>query len=129
LKQCLINLLSNAIKFTLTEGKVTLKARKVGPDILLSVSDTGVGIPEKDLVRIGKPFEQVEGEMQRTHKGTGLGLSLVKALAELHGGGMAIESALGDGTTVTLRLPIVQREDVPAEAGEVVFPEQFRVRA
>jgi signal transduction histidine kinase len=129
LKQCLINLLSNAIKFTLMEGKVTLKARKVGSDIMLSVSDTGVGIPEKDLARIGKPFEQVEGEMQRTHKGTGLGLSLVKALAELHGGAMMIESALGDGTTVTLRLPIAQREDVPAEPGEVVFPEQFRVRA
>ncbi len=129
LKQCLINLLSNAIKFTLTEGKVTLKARKAGSDIMLSVSDTGVGIPEKDLARIGKPFEQVEGEMQRTHKGTGLGLSLVKALAELHGGAMMIESALGDGTTVTLKLPIAQREDVPAEPGEVVFPEQFRVRA
>jgi cell cycle sensor histidine kinase DivJ len=96
---------------------------------MLSVSDTGVGIPEKDLARIGKPFEQVEGEMQRAHKGTGLGLSLVKALAELHGGAMMIESALGDGTTVTLKLPIAQREDVPAGPSEVVFPEKFRVRA
>jgi two-component system, cell cycle sensor histidine kinase DivJ len=129
LKQCLINLLSNAIKFTLSEGKVTLKARRVGSDIMLSVSDTGVGIPEKDLARIGKPFEQVEGEMQRTHKGTGLGLSLVKALAELHGGAMMIESALGDGTTVTLKLPLAARNDVPGEPGEVVFPEKFRVRA
>jgi cell cycle sensor histidine kinase DivJ len=129
LKQCLINLLSNAVKFTLTEGKVTLRARKVGSDIMLSVSDTGVGIPEKDLARIGKPFEQVEGEMHRAHKGTGLGLSLVKALAELHGGAMAIESALGDGTTVTLKLPIAARDDVPADAGAVVFPEKFRVRA
>ncbi len=129
LKQCLINLLSNAIKFTLTEGKVTLKARKVGTDMMLSVSDTGVGIPEKDLARIGKPFEQVEGEMQRTHKGTGLGLSLVKALAEMHGGAMMIESALGDGTTVTLKLPLAARDDVPAEPGAVVFPEKFRARA
>jgi cell cycle sensor histidine kinase DivJ len=129
LKQCLINLLSNAIKFTLTEGKVTLKARKAGIDMMLSVSDTGVGIPEKDLLRIGKPFEQVEGEMQRTHKGTGLGLSLVKALAEMHGGAMMIESALGDGTTVTLKLPLAQRDDVPAEPGAVVFPEKFRARA
>jgi cell cycle sensor histidine kinase DivJ len=129
LKQCLINLLSNAIKFTLTEGKVTLKARKVGTDMMLSVSDTGVGIPEKDLLRIGKPFEQVEGEMQRTHKGTGLGLSLVKALAEMHGGAMMIESALGDGTTVTLKLPLAARDDVPAEPGAVVFPEKFRARA
>ncbi len=129
LKQCLINLLSNAIKFTLMEGKVTVKARKVGSDMMISVSDTGVGIPEKDLLRIGKPFEQVEGEMQRTHKGTGLGLSLVKALAEMHGGAMMIESALGDGTTVTLKLPLAARHDVPGEPGEVVFPEKFRARA
>ncbi len=130
LKQSVINLLSNAIKFTLTEGRVVLRARRSGTDIELSVSDTGVGIPEQDLARIGKPFEQVEGGLQRAHKGTGLGLSLVKALAELHGGSMDIQSALGDGTTVTLRLPIAARDDVPAEEeGTLVYPERFRVRA
>ncbi|MBP6012640.1 MAG: PAS domain S-box protein [Alphaproteobacteria bacterium] len=129
LKQSMINLLSNAIKFTLTEGRVVLRARRAGTDIELSVSDTGVGIPEQDLARIGKPFEQVEGGLQRAHKGTGLGLSLVKALAELHGGSMDIQSALGDGTTVTLRLPIAARDDVPAEEGTLVYPERFRVRA
>ena len=131
LKQSLINLLSNAIKFTLTEGRVTLRARRNGTDIDISVADTGVGIPEQDLARIGKPFEQVEGGLQRAHKGTGLGLSLVKALAELHGGTMQIMSALGDGTTVTLHIPIAAREDVPAPAedGTLIFPERFRVRA
>ena len=131
LKQSLINLLSNAIKFTLTEGRVTLRARRNGTDIDISVADTGVGIPEQDLARIGKPFEQVEGGLQRAHKGTGLGLSLVKALTELHGGTMQIMSALGDGTTVTLHLPIAARDDVPAPAedGTLIFPERFRARA
>ena len=128
LKQSLINLLSNAIKFTLSEGRVVLSARAEGGNLWLRVADTGVGIPEKDLHRIGRPFEQVEGDMQRLHKGTGLGLSLVKALAELHGGTMEIESALGDGTTVTLKLPL-RPVEAPAEDQKLVYPEKFRARA
>jgi cell cycle sensor histidine kinase DivJ len=128
LKQSLINLLSNAIKFTLSEGRVVLSARAEGGNLWLRVADTGVGIPEKDLHRIGRPFEQVEGDMQRLHKGTGLGLSLVKALAELHGGTMEIESALGDGTTVTLKLPLRPAE-APVDDAKLVYPEKFRARA
>jgi cell cycle sensor histidine kinase DivJ len=128
LKQSLINLMSNAVKFTPSEGRVTVSARVDGGDVVIKVTDTGVGIPEKDLARIGKPFEQVEGAMQRLHKGTGLGLSLVKSLTELHGGTMSITSALGDGTTVTLRLPIVAAA-VPAADGTLVYPAKFRVRA
>jgi len=128
LKQSLINLMSNAVKFTPSEGRVTVAARSDGEDVVIKVVDTGVGIPEKDLARIGKPFEQVEGAMQRLHKGTGLGLSLVKSLTELHGGTMSITSALGDGTTVTLRLPIVAAA-APAADGTLVYPEKFRVRA
>ena len=131
LRQSFVNLLSNAVKFTPSEGRVTLSARADGGDMVITIADTGVGIPEKDLARIGKPFEQVEGAMQRLHKGTGLGLSLVKSLAELHGGTMTITSALGDGTTVTLRLPIATPETMPAPAadGTLVYPEKFRVRA
>jgi signal transduction histidine kinase len=121
-------LMSNAVKFTPSEGRVTVSARADGGDIVIKVVDTGVGIPEKDLARIGKPFEQVEGAMQRLHKGTGLGLSLVKSLTELHGGTMSITSALGDGTTVTLRLPIVAAA-APAADGTLVYPAKFRVRA
>ncbi len=128
LKQSLINLLSNAVKFTLSEGRVVLSANVEGSSMLIRVTDTGVGIPEKDIHRIGKPFEQVEGDMQRLHKGTGLGLSLVKALAELHGGTMEIESALGDGTTVTLRLPLKAVETTPDDR-TLVYPEKFRARA
>jgi two-component system cell cycle sensor histidine kinase PleC len=128
LKQCLINLLSNAIKFTLLDGRVTLRAYEAGGEVVVQVADTGVGIPETDLARIGKPFEQVEGEMAKTHKGTGLGLSLVKSIAELHGGTMTIESALGDGTTVTLRLPQGDAA-TPAADGTLIYPEKFRARA
>ena len=127
IKQSLINLMSNAVKFTPSEGRVVVSARVDGGDVVIKVADTGVGIPEKDLARIGKPFEQVEGALQR-QKGTGLGLSLVKSLTELHGGTMSIASALGDGTTVTLRLPIVAAA-APATDGTLVYPERFRVRA
>ena len=129
LKQSLINLLSNAVKFTLSEGRVTLSAHAEGGNMWLRVADTGVGIPERDLHRIGRPFEQVEGDMQRLHKGTGLGLSLVKAIAELHGGTMEIESALGDGTTVTLKLPLKPMQSVSADDERtLVYPAKFRAR-
>ena len=128
MKQSLINLLANAIKFTPTDGRVTLWARAQGGDVLIKVVDTGVGIPERDLARIGKPFEQVEGAMQHRNRGTGLGLSLVKSLTELHGGEMAIESALGDGTTVTLRIPIAASATAQSD-GTLVYPAKFRARA
>ena len=70
----------------------------------LMVADTGVGIAPEDLKRLGQPFEQA-GDVKQRAKGTGLGLSLVRGLAELHGGEMIIESTLGEGTSVTVRLP------------------------
>ena len=128
LKQIIVNLLSNSIKFTLTEGRVRLSAVETAGGINIVVADTGVGIPAADLDRIGKPFEQVGG-MRSLHKGTGLGLSLVKALTELHGGDMKIDSALGDGTTIKLHIPqSVRAEEIQAD-DTLVFPERFRVRA
>jgi cell cycle sensor histidine kinase DivJ len=74
----------------------------------LLVADTGVGIGPEDVQRLGRPFEQAGGAAQRA-AGTGLGLSLVRAFAELHGGEMIIESRLGEGTTVTVRLPVIDQ--------------------
>jgi cell cycle sensor histidine kinase DivJ len=123
-KQIMLNLLSNAIKFTPAQGRVIAGARRDGTNVVLEVRDTGVGIPEADLQRIGKPFEQAGDPMRDMQKGTGLGLSLVAALAGLHGGRMQIDSAPGDGTIVTVTLPIDPKLDSAGDT--VVFPEKFR---
>ncbi|HVZ92429.1 MAG TPA: PAS domain-containing sensor histidine kinase, partial [Rhizomicrobium sp.] len=104
-KQILVNLLSNGVKFTPRGGEVRVHASLDSRGVEIAVSDSGVGISERDLARLGQPFEQVEGEHVRSKEGTGLGLALVKALASMHGGEAIIESALGEGTTVRVRLP------------------------
>ena len=104
--QILINLMSNAIKFTPRGGSVTVSAHRDGGSIAVSVEDTGVGIGEADLPRLGEAFFQARGTYDRRHDGTGLGLSIVKGLVKLHGGDIDIRSRLGEGTRVTVRLPI-----------------------
>ncbi|MGB3391444.1 MAG: ATP-binding protein [Pseudaminobacter sp.] len=105
-QQMLINLVSNAIKFTPKGGSVSLGAKRIGSRLHFWVSDTGIGIAEEDLCRLGKPFTQVQNDYTRQFEGTGLGLALVKGLVSLHEGTMSIESALGEGTTVTISLPV-----------------------
>jgi cell cycle sensor histidine kinase DivJ len=109
LKQIVLNLVSNALKFTPSGGQVNVLARARGEVLELIVADTGVGIAPADLERLGKPYEQAGGAEQRS-LGTGLGLSLVRAFAELHGGTMVIKSILGEGTVVTVRLPVMDLE-------------------
>jgi cell cycle sensor histidine kinase DivJ len=103
--QILINLLSNGVKYTQADGRVAVAANSVSGGLEIRVSDTGVGISEADIGRLGRPFEQVESEYTRAKEGTGLGLALVRALAHLHGGTVTIASELGEGTTVTVMLP------------------------
>ncbi|MDE2363646.1 MAG: PAS domain-containing sensor histidine kinase [Hyphomicrobiales bacterium] len=104
-KQIIINLMSNAVKFTPRGGAVTLSARPEGNSFVISVSDTGIGISAGDLEHIGAPFFQAHNTTTRAYEGTGLGLSLVRGLVGLHGGSITVESALEQGTTVTVRLP------------------------
>jgi signal transduction histidine kinase len=105
-KQIVLNLLSNAIKFTPEGGIVTLSMSTASDGgFEMSVSDTGIGIAEGDLDSALAPFSQIENAHQRSHDGTGLGLPISRALAELHGGSLEIESDPGLGTTVTVRLP------------------------
>jgi two-component system, cell cycle sensor histidine kinase DivJ len=104
-KQILVNLVSNGVKFTPRGGEVRVVAARAAEGVVLAVSDTGVGIGPNDLKRLGRPFEQVEGEHVRSQEGTGLGLALVKALTALHGGEVTIGSTLGEGTTVAVVLP------------------------
>ncbi len=106
IKQSLINLLSNAIKFSRDPGHVTLRAiRDSDGAVLLTVTDAGIGIAEKDIPKVVQPFSQVESAFSRSHEGTGLGLPLTKSFVEAHGGTLEIRSRVGRGTAVTLRLP------------------------
>jgi cell cycle sensor histidine kinase DivJ len=106
LHQIMLNLVSNAIKFTNRGGKITISAKIEGSSFVVAVADTGVGIGADDMPRIGDPFFQARSSYDRRHAGTGLGLSIVKGLLTLHGGDIEIVSRLGEGTIVTIRLPI-----------------------
>ncbi len=126
-QQILINLMANAIKFTGDGGIVTVDASDQNGFTRVSVSDTGIGMSEDDLQKIGAPFVQVQTHKARQYEGTGLGLSLVKGLVELHGGRFSIESKPGIGTTVSIELPLNgphgQRSDQhPDPATNLEFP-------
>jgi signal transduction histidine kinase len=106
LRQMVLNLLSNAIKFTPAKGRIELTAfTEDGGDLIVQVRDNGIGIAPADIPRAMDTFSQVDGSINRKYPGTGLGLPLTKSLVELHGGTLELRSALGEGTTVTLRLP------------------------
>jgi signal transduction histidine kinase/PAS domain-containing protein len=105
LKQILLNLLANAVKFTPAQGSVTVRTRQDAQGFHIEVADTGVGIALEDIPKVMQPFGQVDSVIARRAEGVGLGLPLSKALAELHGGRLTIESQLGKGTTVGLLLP------------------------
>jgi PAS domain S-box-containing protein len=106
LKQILINLLSNAVKFTPAGGCITIEAwAQPGMGAGFRVIDTGIGIAKDDQARMLEPFTQVESGLSRKHEGTGLGLPLCRALIEVHGGALSLESELGAGTAITVSLP------------------------
>lgn len=106
LRQIVINLLGNAIKFTDAGGAVTIDALRTGNEVTVSVSDTGIGIAPEKMALIGRPFTQVQNDLNRNYEGSGLGLSLVKGLTALHGGTFRIESRPGEGTVVMVTLPV-----------------------
>jgi cell cycle sensor histidine kinase DivJ len=105
-RQIMINLVSNAVKFTPAGGRVTVTMQRDRDRLVLSVADTGIGIGEGDLPKLGDPFFQAGDGYRRPHDGTGLGLSVVRGLVGLHNGTLAIESGAGVGTTVTVTLPL-----------------------
>jgi PAS domain S-box-containing protein len=143
-KQIVYNLLSNAVKFTVDGGLVTLRAstvqradagRVIGSQaarmlplpasefsefLKISVTDNGIGISPAGLEQLFKPFSQIDGGLDRKFEGTGLGLAMVKQLANLHGGTVAVESTVGEGSTFTVWLPL--RSDKGADVGRVRAP-------
>jgi len=115
LKQIALNLLSNAVKFTPMGGRVTVRGRTTDHCVTLAIADTGIGIAKDALARLGRPFEQVESQLTKSHQGSGLGLAISKSLVELHGGRMRIRSTLGKGTLVVVRLPLEPQCALPKD--------------
>jgi len=105
IRQVLFNLLSNATRFT-DEGGVTVAVRQEGERVILSVTDTGVGIPQEELPHMFEEFHQVDGGTRRQHGGAGLGLAISQHFVELHGGRIWVESEVGQGSTFSFSLPV-----------------------
>jgi two-component system, cell cycle sensor histidine kinase PleC len=120
IKQIVLNLLSNAVKFTPDGGRVVVRCHEAGDDIMIAIEDTGIGIPKDALANLGKPFEQVESQLTKSHQGSGLGLAIAKSLTELHGGAMRIRSTPGVGTIVLVSLPRSGVADNPESVSETV---------
>jgi two-component system sensor histidine kinase SenX3 len=99
------NLVDNAVKYTPPGGRVEVTGGFEGPEVMIRVSDTGIGIPEGKLPRIFERFYRVDKARSKETGGTGLGLSIVKHVAENHGGRVAVESTPGEGSTFTVYLP------------------------
>jgi PAS domain S-box-containing protein len=104
-EKIVLNLLSNAFKFTFA-GTIAVRLRRAGAEVVLEVTDTGVGIPEGEIPRLFERFHRVESTKGRTQEGSGIGLALVYELAKLHGGHIEVSSTLGQGTAFRVRMPL-----------------------
>ncbi len=121
LRQIIINLLSNALKFT-DEGSVKVTSTQSvspgdSPDLVISVTDTGIGIPEDEMANIFEEFRQVDGTSTRRHQGTGLGLAITAKFVELLGGEIGVASEVGEGSIFTIRIPSRYDQPVAGEQG------------
>ncbi len=105
LEQVIVNILSNAIKYNTPGGSVTLSAKAEKGSVTLQIKDTGIGIPKEDIPRVFERFYRVDKARSRERGGTGLGLAIAKEIVEFHGGTIAFDSEVGEGTTVTISFP------------------------
>jgi two-component system phosphate regulon sensor histidine kinase PhoR len=114
LQEVLYNLLENAVKYSPENGEIRLQAARRGSEIIVSLSDDGIGISKGDLPRIFERFYRADKARGRELGGTGLGLAIVKHIVQLHGGRVEAESELGRGTTVRVFLPV----NMPLDRGK-----------
>jgi two-component system cell cycle sensor histidine kinase PleC len=105
MKQILLNLLSNAVKFTNEGGRISVRMREATGGVILTIADTGIGIPKSALGKIGQPFEQVQNQYAKSKGGSGLGLAISRSLTLLHKGRMNIRSREGRGTVISVYIP------------------------
>ncbi|MEK3912349.1 cell wall metabolism sensor histidine kinase WalK [Paenibacillus sp. FSL H7-0331] len=113
LSQVWVNLLYNSIKFTPDGGTITVRLEKEQDQVLVSISDTGIGIAEEDQTRIFERFFKADVSRNRSVSGSGLGLSIVHRIIEMHQGAITVESKLGTGTTITVKLPETAEQPQP----------------
>jgi two-component system, OmpR family, phosphate regulon sensor histidine kinase PhoR len=106
LKQVLVNLIDNAIKYNHPGGRVVVSCRSLDGEVIISVTDTGIGIPEEHRSRIFERFYRVDKQRSRDAGGTGLGLAIVKHIVEAHGSVVKIESSVGNGSTFSFTLKV-----------------------
>jgi signal transduction histidine kinase len=126
IKQALINLVSNAIKFSKDEGRVDLRITDhAGRELRLEVEDHGIGMSEDAQRRAMQPFEQADSSTTRAYGGTGLGLPIANGLIAAHGGTLTIESCEGQGTRVSVLLPLQPKEGQPAVMAPIVHSDSF----
>ena len=111
IERILLNLLSNAIKYNKDKGSIKVSVSKCNNELLISVSDTGIGIPKDKLNLIFERFKQVDSRLTKEGEGSGIGLSLVKAFVEMHGGRITVDSILGVGTDFSIRIPVDEMRD------------------
>ncbi len=119
LQQILYNLIGNAIKFT-EQGTIAVSAEVKGEEMVITVSDTGIGIAAEKLESVFESFEQVDGSTDRLYGGTGLGLAVTKQLVELHGGRIWGESTVGEGTSLRFTLPICQDKATTGQVADLL---------
>jgi signal transduction histidine kinase len=122
IKQILVNLLSNAVKFTPEGGRIRVIARAEGETAVISVVDTGIGIPKEEHESIFDKFYQVSATTKGVREGTGLGLAITKHLIEEHGGSMHLESEPGKGSTFTFTIPADSARSASAMASPATAP-------
>ena len=108
IEQVIMNIVSNAIKYTADGGKIDITAGTKGKEVYVTVTDNGIGIPEKDLPRLFERFYRVDKARSRESGGTGLGLSIAKEILNQHQGNIQIDSVFGEGTSVTITLPVAE---------------------
>ena len=113
-EKVMLNLLSNALKFTF-DGSIRVAVRADGGQAVVTVADTGTGVPEQEIPRLFERFHRIENARSRSNEGSGIGLALVSELIQLHGGTITASSAEGDGTTFIIRLPFGHAH-LPADA-------------
>jgi anti-sigma regulatory factor (Ser/Thr protein kinase) len=126
-KQIFSNLLSNAIKFTPDDGAIKVKVILKNSHLIISVQDTGIGIPQKSIAKVFSAFEQADGSTTRKYGGTGLGLSISRKLAELMGGDITLQSKEGVGSTFTLTIPVTIKSEKARELLSPTITSTWRV--